>query len=143
VAKHDGDRGNNRPEEDEPQDPRSEEERREDARRAREGEVLKARLDKLSDALDAQRKAQNVQREEGAGQGGPSIASVGGAMSLGFRVLSEFVAAVVVGALIGWWIDGAAGTSPAFLLIFLLIGTGAGFWNVYRIATKSTGSQGG
>ncbi|QBR72528.1 hypothetical protein CU048_00120 [Beijerinckiaceae bacterium] len=64
-------------------------------------------------------------------------------MSLGFRVLSEFVAAVVVGALIGWWIDGAAGTSPAFLLIFLLIGTGAGFWNVYRIATKSTGSQGG
>lgn len=142
MAEHDGNRGKNQPEQDEPQDPRSEKERREDARRAREGEALKARLDKLSDALDAQRDAHSVQREEEAGRGGPSIASLGGAMSLGFRVLTEFVAAVVVGALIGWWIDGVVGTSPAFLLVFLLVGTGAGFWNVYRIATKPTGSQG-
>jgi len=64
-------------------------------------------------------------------------------MSLGFRVLSEFVAAVVVGAFIGWQLDTWLRTSPAFLLIFLLFGTAAGFWNVYRIAVKPPGSKGG
>lgn len=64
-------------------------------------------------------------------------------MSLGFRVLAEFVAAVVVGALIGWQIDKWLGTTPGFLLVFLAFGTAAGFWNVYRIAVKPPGSRGG
>jgi ATP synthase protein I len=52
------------------------------------------------------------------------------------------VAAVIVGAGIGWGIDRAAGTSPAFLIIFLLMGAAAGFWNVYRVAMKPPGSGG-
>ena len=39
-------------------------------------------------------------------------------MGLAFRVLSEFVAAVIVGAFIGWWIDRVAGTTPAFVVVF-------------------------
>jgi ATP synthase protein I len=62
-------------------------------------------------------------------------------MSLGFRVLSEFVAAVVVGALIGWQIDVWTGATPWFLLAFLLLGPAAGFWNVYRIAVTPQGSK--
>jgi ATP synthase protein I len=118
-------------------------ERREEERRERENEGLRARLDKLSNALDAQQG--ETRRSSGAGglgQDGGSPASLGNAMGLAFRVLSEFVAAVIVGAFIGWWIDRVAGTTPAFLVIFLLMGAAAGFWNVYRIAVKPPGSEG-
>ncbi len=79
---------------------------------------LKARLDKLSEALDAQDDAS----KSGQQAGGLGDGSVGSAMSLGFRVLTEFVAAVVVGALIGWQIDTWTGTAPIFLLLFLVSG---------------------
>jgi ATP synthase protein I len=122
-------------------DQRQQAEWRGDESRERENEGLRARLDKLSDALDAQRTA-----DESAGarrvQDGPSPGSMGNAMGLAFRVLSEFVAAVIVGAFIGWWIDRVAGTTPAFLVIFLLLGAAAGFWNVYRIAIKPPGPEG-
>jgi ATP synthase protein I len=68
---------------------------------------------------------------------------MGGAISLAFRVMSEFVSAVMVGTAIGWGIDRLAGTSPVFLIIFLLMGAAAGFWNVYRIGTGTTGSGAG
>jgi len=109
----------------------------EDVSRESETEGLRARLDKLSNALDAQqRDARKL------GRAGPSPASMGNAMGLAFRVLSEFVAAVIVGGFIGWWMDRLAGTTPAFLITFLLTGAAAGFWNVYRIAMKAPGSEG-
>jgi ATP synthase protein I len=114
----------------------------EDVSRERENEGLRARLNKLSDALDAQQRDARESSGARLGQVGPSPASMGNAMGLAFRVLSEFVAAVIVGGFIGWWIDRIAGTSPAFLIIFLLMGAAAGFWNVYRIATKPPGSGG-
>jgi ATP synthase protein I len=61
---------------------------------------------------------------------------MGSAVSLAFRVLSEFVAAIIVGTAIGWGIDRLAGTLPLFLILFVLMGAAAGFWNVYRIATE-------
>jgi ATP synthase protein I len=116
---------------------------REDESRERENKVLRSRLDKLSDALDAQQRDKSS-GARGLGQdgAGPSPALMGNAMGLAFRVLSEFVAAVIVGAFIGWWIDHAAGTTPAFLVVFLLMGAAAGFWNVYRIAIKPPGPAG-
>jgi ATP synthase protein I len=115
----------------------------EDASRERENEALRARLDKLSNALDAQqRDAHKSLGASGLGQDAPSPASMGNAMGLAFRVLSEFVAAVIVGAFIGWWVDRVAGTSPVFLITLLLMGAAAGFWNVYRIAMKPPGSDG-
>ena len=124
------------------QDERRGDERREDEGRERESEGLRARLDKLSDALDAQQR--DARKFSGArlGQDAHSPASMGNAMGLAFRALSEFVAAVVVGAFIGWWIDRVAGTTPAFLVTFLLMGAAAGFWNVYRMAIKPPGSEG-
>jgi ATP synthase protein I len=114
----------------------------EDERRERENESLRVRLDKLSNALDAQqREARKSSGASGLGQAGSSPASMGNAISLAFRVLSEFVAAVIVGAFIGWWIDRVAGTTPAFLIMFLLMGAAAGFWNVYRMAMKPPGSE--
>jgi ATP synthase protein I len=66
---------------------------------------------------------------------------MGGVLSLAFRVMSEFVAAVVVGVAIGWGIDWLAGTTPWFLIVFLLFGVAAGFWNVYRIGTEKPGGE--
>ena len=50
------------------------------------------------------------------------------------KLSSEFIAGVVVGAGLGWLIDGWAGTSPWGLIIFLLLGFGAGVLNVMRSA---------
>jgi ATP synthase protein I len=128
-------------------DQREQAERREDEpngneSRERETEGLRARLDKLSNALDAQQRDARKSLGARAGQDAPVPASMGNAMSLAFRVLSEFVAAVIVGAFIGWWIDRVAGTTPAFLAVFLLMGAAAGFWNVYRIGMKPPDSSG-
>jgi ATP synthase protein I len=103
---------------------------------------LRARLDSLSNALDAQQKASQDQKAA-SGPTEEAGRSIGRAMNLGFRVLSEFVAAVVVGGLIGWKLDDWVHTSPLFLILFLGAGTAAGFWNVYRIASKPTGTPGG
>lgn len=105
-------------------------------------EGLRARLDKLSSALDAQREAGVSSDAAKEVQDGASAKATASAMGLAIRVLSEFVTAVIVGAIIGWGIDYAAGTSPAFLIVFLLMGAAAGFWNVYRIAMKPPDAAG-
>lgn len=50
------------------------------------------------------------------------------------KLSSEFIAGIVVGALLGWVLDRYAGTSPWGLIIFLLLGFGAGTLNVLRSA---------
>ncbi len=103
--------------------------------------ALRARLRDLSGALDDHRKAAGMPRPAPGGLQAPN--GMGQAMSLGFRVMSEFVAAVVVGGFIGWMIDRGLGTSPAALIVFLGLGTAAGFWSVYRIAMRPTGASPG
>lgn len=102
-------------------------------------ESMRDRLSQLTQDLGA-RKQQDSQVTGTGPINGPG--SLGNAMSLGFRVMSEFVAAVGVGALIGWQADRWLGTSPFLLIIFLALGTAAGFWTVYRLATKPTGLPG-
>ncbi len=105
-----------------------------------EDDAMRARLTNLSGALDAHRMAVGAKPPSG---GSPSPSGMGQAISLGFRVMSEFVAAVVVAAFIGWLIDRWLGSSPAALILFIGVGTAAGFWNVYRIAAKPSGPRGG
>ena len=45
---------------------------------------------------------------------------------------TQMVAATVVGAAIGWWLDAKTGWSPIFLISFFLLGSVAGFISVYR-----------
>jgi ATP synthase protein I len=58
----------------------------------------------------------------------------------GFRLASEFVAAIIVGALLGWGVDSLFGTSPWGLIILLLLGFAAGVLNVIR-ATAEMNAQ--
>ena len=60
-------------------------------------------------------------------------------MAEGFKVASEFVAGVVVGAAIGYGIDRLFGTLPFGLIFFLMIGFAAGVVNVVRSAGKTSG----
>ena len=72
---------------------------------------------------------------------GPSESSPGqppatdpSAMARGFRLSTEFVAGVVVGAAIGWALDRWLGISPWGMIVFLLLGFAAGVLNVMRSA---------
>lgn len=87
---------------------------------------LRGRLDRLSSSL------QHENKEQAAANAPPSQDN--GNIALVFRFASEFVAGVLVGGLIGWGIDWAFGTSPIFLILFLLIGFGAALTNMVRVA---------
>ena len=69
-------------------------------------------------------------RFEGESANSDSVAGFGQALKLS----SEFIAGVLVGAGLGWVIDRMAGTSPWGLIVFLLLGFGAGVLNVLRSA---------
>ena len=56
------------------------------------------------------------------------------AMARGFRLSSELVAGVLVGAAIGWALDHWLGISPWGMIVFLLLGFAAGVLNVMRAA---------
>ena len=105
-----------------------------------DSEELRARLAKLSSDLQAQREA--GKDGERKAEADLTDKGLGQAMSLGFRVLAEFVAATVVGALIGWQLDEWFGTSPFLLILFLGFGVAAGFWNIYRLAVAPQGRRG-
>lgn len=90
---------------------------------------LERRRRELGEALAARKPL--VQESDGAGRGG-GMSGMGYAL----RLSSEFVAGIVVGAIIGWTIDQIAGTAPWGLIIFLMLGFVAGVLNVLRSAGK-------
>jgi ATP synthase protein I len=90
-------------------------------------EDLERRRRDLEASLAARRPAS---RDAGQGTAGGSVAGYGQA----FRLSSEFIAGIGVGAGLGWVIDRLLGTSPWGLIIFLLLGFAAGVLNVLRSA---------
>jgi ATP synthase protein I len=96
-----------------------------------EAAALRARLDRLSGELKG-RTAPPAAPEQ---KPGPKSSPSGSAMSLGLRAGSEFVSAVIIGLGIGWVLDRALHTNPAFLIVFFLIGVAAGIWNVIRLTS--------
>ena len=63
-------------------------------------------------------------------------------MAMGFRLSSELVAGVLVGALMGWGFDRLLSTSPFGLIVFVLLGFTAGVLNVIRSAGVAPGKTG-
>jgi ATP synthase protein I len=90
---------------------------------------LENRLKNLDGALERHR---DVRQGDEAADEARSEQAAGFANAL--RLSSEFIAGVVVGAGLGWFIDRAFGTSPWGLIVFLLLGFCAGVLNVLRSA---------
>jgi len=57
-------------------------------------------------------------------------------MARGMRIATEFIAAILVGTVMGYLIDLGLGTSPWFLLILFMVGFAAGIRNVIRVVTE-------
>jgi ATP synthase protein I len=91
------------------------------------GSELDRRLRDLDSALAKHRPAGKAEADA------PAKSGMGG-FGNALRLSSEFVAAIIVGAGLGWVFDSLAGTSPWGLIVLLLIGFAAGVLNVMRAA---------
>jgi ATP synthase protein I len=69
------------------------------------------------------------------GPGGSASRDMSG-LSRGLRLGSEFIAAILVGAGIGYLLDLWLGTQPWLLLVMLLVGFAAGVLNVTRTVAE-------
>jgi len=105
-------------------DPRGEGERREPSD---DEAALSARLQRLGERL----ATANRPSENGSGPRQNVDAS---AFARGFRLSTELVGGVLVGAGLGWLIDRWLNTTPWGLIVFLLLGFAAGVLNVMRAA---------
>ena len=95
--------------------------------------ALSARLGSLDHRLSEIRDSRKTGTNQPGTESGDRAARAS-AMALGFRLSSELVAGVVVGAAIGWGVDRWLSTSPFGLIVFLLLGFTAGVVNVVRSA---------
>ena len=89
--------------------------------------ALSARLKRLGERLD------QTSRPSETGSS-PRQTNDASAFGRGFRLSSEMVGGVLVGAGLGWLLDRWLGTSPWGLIVFLLLGFAAGILNVMRAA---------
>jgi len=98
--------------------------------------ALSARLQRLKEGL-GQARDRGGRPSDGSGADRATTAS---GYAKGFRLSSELVAGVVVGAGIGWLLDRWLGISPWGLIVFLLLGFAAGVLNVMRSAGLVAGT---
>jgi ATP synthase protein I len=94
---------------------------------------LSARLQSLGQRLAHKEGASRKTEAEPSSKSDPS------AIARGFRLSTELVAGVLVGAFIGWALDRWLGISPWGMIVFLLLGFAAGVINVMRAAGVSSG----
>lgn len=92
--------------------------------------ALSARLQRLGEGLARQRA---VETSDDTSEDRAAATRASG-YAKGFRLSSELVAGVLVGAGLGWLVDHWLGTTPWGLMIFLLLGFAAGVLNVMRSA---------
>jgi len=71
-----------------------------------------------NDVADAKKEASSEESRKG--------------MALGLKISSEFIAAIAVGAILGYLLDRFAGTGPWGLIVLLMLGFCAGILNVLR-----------
>jgi ATP synthase protein I len=103
--------------------------------------ALSARLGSLDQRLSEIRHGRKIETDQ-SGAGSGNGAARASAMALGFRLSSELIAGVVVGALIGWGIDHVLSTKPWGLIVMVLLGFTAGVVNVVRSAGRAQDKTG-
>ncbi len=101
--------------------------------------ALSARLQRLNEGLG---HARDAVRPASDGSGADRATTASG-YARGFRLSSELVGGVLVGAGLGWLIDRLLGISPWGFIVFLLLGFAAGVFNVMRSAGVMPGGTQG
>ena len=97
--------------------------------------ALSARLQRLGEGLGQARGRDGPPSDD---PGGDRAATASG-YARGFRLSSELVGGVLVGAGLGWLIDRLLGISPWGFIVFFLLGFAAGVLNVMRSAGVAPG----
>jgi ATP synthase protein I len=100
--------------------------------------ALSARLQRLGQRLDHVDASRPTRTDPE-----PRSSASSSAMARGLRLSTELVAGVLVGAVLGWFLDRALGISPWGLIVFVLLGFAAGVLNVARTAGVGMGSTDG
>ncbi|PCI04177.1 MAG: hypothetical protein COB78_07545 [Hyphomicrobiales bacterium] len=88
--------------------------------------------DQLDDRLESLQRELKSRRKDERGTGRRNTDATG--FSQAMRLSTDFVAAILVGAGLGWAIDRFFGTTPWAMILFLLLGFCAGVLNVMRSA---------
>ena len=87
------------------------------------------------DDLDKRLKSVRQAYQKGVGRSSkPAKNTEGEKLGVGMRVAVELVAGVVAGAFLGLMADRWLGTKPWLLILGFVLGCGAAFMNVYRVA---------
>jgi ATP synthase protein I len=93
-----------------------------------DNDALKALSDKLEATKKSHQAPDNYREKSGMGEG--------------LKYASEFSAAVIVGAFLGYGVDKFAGSAPWGMLAGLLLGFSAGVMNVVRAAKEGMDGSG-
>jgi ATP synthase protein I len=101
--------------------------------------ALSARLRRLGEGLGQAHK----RVAEPTGDAGGDRAATASGYARGFRLSSELVGGVLVGAGLGWGIDRLLGIAPWGFIVLLLLGFAAGVLNVMRSAGVVPGATPG
>ena len=91
-------------------------------------------LDDLSKKIAAAKKIRHMSPENMNSADPISEQEMNSAMRVGI----ELFAGVLVGLVIGFFLDKVFHTLPLFLIIFIMIGAAAGLWNTYKNYTDFT-----
>ena len=85
-------------------------------------DTFKTRLEIAKKKINKNKNNQNNQKTSNFGEA--------------FKLSTELVAAVAVGTIIGFILDGWFDTKPWLIIIFFFLGTAAGILNVIRTANR-------
>jgi ATP synthase protein I len=101
------------------------------------GDRSKAHTDEAALSARLQRLGQGLARhraDETSSDAPDNRAATASGYARGFRLSSELVGGVALGAGLGWLVDRGLGIAPWGLIVFVLLGFAAGVLNVMRSA---------
>lgn len=96
----------------------------------------KAQFERRVSELDQKLGKVRAERAAEEAPGSAGAATRGRGMAMGFKMGSEMVGAILVGAAIGYGLDWVLGTKPWLFLVFFILGFAAGVLNVMRGYTR-------
>ena len=94
--------------------------------------MSKERSSPSLEVLDAKLRKARGHRDAINAKSGGSKAEAGSGLGMALRVGVEFVSAVGVGVAIGLLLDYWLETKPWLMIVFFLVGSAAGFLNIFR-----------